>query len=113
MSSSHVECPLLVEEVHGTQNLARCEGVVDLHGAAWQGRNQQKDHPSIHPSGVRRCHAVQAGRELRVFVDPAQLSNKGAQKLAREVAREVEAKTSPGEVQVTVIREVRHIEIAC
>lgn len=58
-----------------------------------------------HP-GVKRAHAVQAGRHLRVIVDPSSVSERGAAKLAREVAREIEqGEVLPGEVQVSVIRE--------
>jgi ribonucrease Y len=64
-------------------------------------------------AGVQRCYAVQGGRELRVIVDPVKVSDKGASKLAREVAKAItESVTGPGEVRVTVIREVRCEEIA-
>lgn len=62
-------------------------------------------------AGVRQCYAVHAGREVRVFVHPDQISDDGAVILAREVARRLrdEAAVS-GQLKVTVIRETRCIE---
>lgn len=63
--------------------------------------------------GVERAYAVQAGREVRVVVDPGKVSDKAAQRLARDVARALEGGgPSPGEVKVTVLRETRHEETA-
>lgn len=63
--------------------------------------------------GVERAWAVQAGRELRVLVDPQKVGDRQAQRLARDVARAVEAAgAGPGEVRVTVIREVKVEETA-
>ena len=57
--------------------------------------------------------ALQAGRELRVIVDPQKHSDRTAQRLAREIARAIEAaEVGPGEVRVTVVREVRVEETA-
>lgn len=63
--------------------------------------------------GVDRAYAIQAGREIRVFVRPEQMDDYSATKLAADVAREIEAKLQyPGEIKVTVIREKRVIEYA-
>ena len=63
-----------------------------------------------HP-GVIRAYAVQAGREVRVVVDPGKVSDKAAQRLARDVAKALEGVgPSPGQVKVTVLRETRHEE---
>ncbi len=63
--------------------------------------------------GVDKCFAVQAGREMRVMVEPNQISDEDASMLAREVARKIEADmTYPGQIRVTVIRETRSTEIA-
>jgi ribonuclease Y len=63
--------------------------------------------------GVEKAYAIQAGRELRVFVTPAQIDDFSALKMAREIANKIEAEIHyPGEVKVTVIRETRAIEFA-
>lgn len=63
--------------------------------------------------GIERAYAIQAGREIRVFVKPNEVSDLEAQKLARELAVRVEQELKyPGEIKVTVIRESRVIEIA-
>jgi ribonucrease Y len=63
--------------------------------------------------GVDKCFAVQAGREMRVIVEPAQISDEDATMLAREVARKIETDmTYPGQIRVTVIRETRATELA-
>jgi ribonuclease Y len=63
--------------------------------------------------GVDKCFAVQAGREMRVIVEPHQVSDEDATMLAREVARKIETDmTYPGQIRVTVIRETRATELA-
>jgi ribonuclease Y len=63
--------------------------------------------------GVDKCFAVQAGREMRVIVEPNQVSDEDASMLARDVARKIEADmTYPGQIRVTVIRETRATELA-
>jgi ribonuclease Y len=63
--------------------------------------------------GVDKCFAVQAGREMRVIVEPNQVSDEDATMLAREVARKIETDmTYPGQIRVTVIRETRATELA-
>ncbi len=56
---------------------------------------------------------MQAGRELRIIVEPGKVSDDESLVLAREVARRIENEmTYPGQVRVTVIRETRASEIA-
>ncbi|MBF0185141.1 MAG: ribonuclease Y [Magnetococcales bacterium] len=63
--------------------------------------------------GVDKCFAVQAGRELRVIVSYDRVQDEGAMMLAREIAQRVENElTYPGQIKVTVIREMRVTEIA-
>ncbi len=63
--------------------------------------------------GVDKCFAVQAGREMRVIVEPSQVSDEDATLLAREVARKIETDmTYPGQIRVTVIRETRATDLA-
>lgn len=63
--------------------------------------------------GVEKVYAIQAGREIRVFVNPRQLDDLGAEKLARSIAKKLESELKyPGDVRVTVIRETRVVEFA-
>ena len=63
--------------------------------------------------GVEKVYAIQAGREIRVFVNPRAIDDLTATKLARDIANKIEATLKyPGEVRVTVIRETRVIEYA-
>lgn len=64
-------------------------------------------------AGVDKAFAVQAGREIRVMVKPDSINDDGACKLAKDVARKIEDEMEyPGQIKVTVIREVRAIELA-
>ncbi len=61
--------------------------------------------------GVTKAFALQAGREIRVIVNSEQLTDDDAFILSREIARKIEKELSyPGQIKVTVIREVRAIE---
>jgi len=63
--------------------------------------------------GVDKAYAIQAGREMRVFVRPADVDDYGAYNIAKEIAKKIETDLHvPGEVKVTVIRESRVIEYA-
>lgn len=64
-------------------------------------------------SGIERVYALQAGREIRVFVSPALVSDLQARDLARQIAIRIEQELRyPGEIKINVIRESRVIEIA-
>lgn len=63
--------------------------------------------------GVKQAYAIQAGREVRVIVDAEQIDDRLSAKVARDIARRVEDEMEyPGEVKVTLVREVRCIEYA-
>ena len=63
--------------------------------------------------GVKKAWALQAGREIRVFVSPEEIDDFEAKKLAREIAKKIQEELRyPGEIKVTVIRETRVIEYA-
>ncbi len=63
--------------------------------------------------GVEKSYAVQAGREIRIIVQHDAVSDQEAALMAREIARKIESEmTYPGQIKVTVIREVRSVEYA-
>jgi ribonuclease Y len=63
--------------------------------------------------GVERVYALQAGREIRVMVKPAEIDDDSAVLLSHEIAREIEGNLEyPGQIKVTVIRESRATEFA-
>ena len=64
-------------------------------------------------TGVEKAFALQAGREIRVFVRPQDISDVAARTLARDIALRIENELKyPGEIKVNVIRESRVIEYA-
>jgi ribonuclease Y len=63
--------------------------------------------------GVENAYAIQAGREIRVIVSAEEVDDESAMKIARDIAKKVEGEmTYPGEIQITLLREVRCIEYA-
>jgi ribonuclease Y len=63
--------------------------------------------------GVESAYAIQAGREIRVIVNANEVDDEAAMKIARDIALKVEQEmTYPGEIQVTLLREVRCVEYA-
>jgi len=63
--------------------------------------------------GVQKTYAIQAGREVRVFVTPDEIDDLKASKLAQNIARKIEEDLKyPGEIKVNVIREMRITEYA-
>jgi len=63
--------------------------------------------------GVENAYAIQAGREIRVIVNAEKVEDEAAMKIARDIAKKIEDEmTYPGEIQVTLLREVRCIEYA-
>ncbi|TWT44762.1 Ribonuclease Y [Phycisphaerae bacterium RAS1] len=65
-------------------------------------------------NGVRQAYAIEAGREIRVIVDAMRVDDHSSLKLAHDIARKIEdeMQTFPGEIKVTVLREVRATEFA-
>ncbi len=63
--------------------------------------------------GIQKVYAIQAGREVRVFVTPEEVDDYAAFNLAKDIARKIESELQyPGEIKVNVIRETRTIEYA-
>ncbi len=63
--------------------------------------------------GVESSYAIQAGREIRMIVQPDDIDDLEAKKLARNVAKRVEKELDyPGQVKINVVRETRAVEYA-
>ncbi len=63
--------------------------------------------------GVQKAYAISAGREVRVFVVPEKIDDFGALQLARKIANKIQSDINyPGEIKVTVIREIKAVEVA-
>ncbi len=76
---------------------------------------RMKDLENIATSfpGIDKAYAISAGREIRVIVEPKQVDDLTALKLARDIANKIEATMSyPGVIKVNVIRETRAVEYA-
>lgn len=63
--------------------------------------------------GVEKSYAIQAGREIRIIVQPDKISDEDSIILCRDIARKIEKElTYPGQIKVTVIREMRAVDFA-
>ena len=63
--------------------------------------------------GVKKAYAIQAGREVRVMVEPESVDDNGIIQVAREISKKIEAEMDyPGQVKVTVVRESRAVDYA-
>jgi len=68
---------------------------------------------ALRQPGVRKVYAMQAGREIRVMVDPGQVDDQAVALLSHEIATAIEREMEyPGQVKITVIRELRATRIA-
>ncbi len=62
---------------------------------------------------VEKCFAIQAGREIRVFVDPEKIDDLATIKLAKKIAKTIEKELNyPGEIKVNLLRETKSVEYA-
>ena len=76
-------------------------------------RLQQLEEIAKLHHGVTEAFAIQAGREIRVIVDAKRVDDAVAAMIARDVAKQIEEQmTYPGEIKVTVLREVRAVALA-
>jgi ribonuclease Y len=74
--------------------------------------NQLEEIASTFP-GVEKAYAIQAGRELRIFVNADKVKDEEAAFLAREVVKKIEDEIKyPGQIKVVVLREFRAVEYA-
>ncbi len=112
------------DDVEATTPEAMVVRVVDAISAARPGarsqsvenfmqRMQDLENVATGFSGVEKAYAISAGREIRVFVQPEEIDDLSAYRLARDVADKIESTLQyPGTVKVNVIRETRSIEYA-
>ncbi len=131
VAKRHGEHPVVlnaIESHHGekeaTSIIATLVAAADTLSAARPGarfesfenyikRLEQLEEIANSFDGVERVFAISAGREIRVMVIPEKLDDLGAQRVAREIREKIEAElTYPGQIKVTVIRELRTSELA-
>jgi ribonuclease Y len=80
---------------------------------AYVARLQRLEEIALAHDGVDKVFAMQAGREVRVMVQPESVDDVAAQILAKEIAKQVEDElTYPGQIRITVVRESRASEYA-
>ncbi len=76
-------------------------------------RLEQLEDIALSMTGVRQAFAIQAGREVRVIVDPENVDDINCNVIARNIAKRVsDEMTFPGEIRITVLRELRTVEYA-
>ncbi len=76
-------------------------------------RLEKLEQMAMSYSGVEKCYAIQAGREVRIIVKPENVTDEMASMLSRDLSKKIEAEmTYPGQIKVTVIRESRFVEYA-
>jgi len=76
-------------------------------------RLEELEKIALSFKGVKKAYAIQAGREIRVFVRPEEIDDLETYKLAKDIARQVQEETNyPGEIKVNVLRETQAIEYA-
>ena len=107
---SHIESIIvhIADAVSGARPGARHEAVED-----YIKRLTDIENIAASFGGVEKAYAIQAGREIRVIVKPDTVDDAGVVKLSHDIAQKLENElTYPGQITVTVIREVRAIDIA-
>ena len=112
------------EEIPATSPLASLVSVADAMSAGRPGARSETtefyikrldnlEEIGLSFRGVEQCYALQAGREIRVTVEPDKINENAAAVLARDIATRVENEMQyPGQIRVCVVRETRSIEYA-
>jgi len=76
-------------------------------------RLKELEHVGLSFEGVEKCYAIQAGRELRVIVDAEKATDERASQLSFDISQKIEREMQyPGQIKVTVIREMRSVAYA-
>jgi len=76
-------------------------------------RLEKLENVAMSFPGVEKCYAIQAGREIRVIVEPEKVDDNEAMVMARNISKKIEEDLQyPGQIRVTVIRETRCVEYA-
>src|SRR5882724_3321437 len=76
-------------------------------------RLKELEHVGLSFDGVEKCYAIQAGRELRVIVDAEKATDERAAQLSFDISQKIERDMQyPGQIKVTVIREMRSVAYA-
>jgi ribonuclease Y len=76
-------------------------------------RLKELEETAIAFEGVNQCYAIQAGRELRVMVDADNVTDERAQQLSFDISQKIEKEMQyPGQIKITVIREMRAVSYA-
>jgi ribonucrease Y len=117
MQSHHDEYPYetvesvivqVADSISGGRPGARREGVEN-----YLKRLDELENIANSFAGIENAYAIQAGREIRIFVKPEEVSDIEARRIAREIAQRIENELKfPGEIKVTVIRENKIVEYA-
>jgi ribonuclease Y len=80
---------------------------------AYLKRIEELEEVAYSFAGINRAYAIQAGRELRIMVQPQEVNDERATELCRDIADKIEKELNyPGQIKITVIRELRSIEYA-
>ena len=117
MQSHHEEHPFttvesIIVQVADTLSGARPGARKDTL-EAYLKRLEELENVANSFKGVEKSYAIQAGREIRVFVRPDEVDDMTAYKLAKDIAEQIHQELRyPGEIKVSVIRETRAIEYA-
>ncbi len=76
-------------------------------------RLEKLEELAMEQEGVQRCFAIQAGRELRVMVEPEKVTDAEMAQISETVARRIEGELQyPGQIKVVVVRETRAVDFA-
>ncbi len=76
-------------------------------------RLKELEELAVSFNGVQKCYAIQAGRELRVLVDSENVTDEKASMLSYDISQKIEKEMQyPGQIKVTVIREMRAVNYA-